>query len=195
MKKIICLLSLMLIVTGEGAAKEKNLTFKQNKVTFKQNNATPAKILQSYDRFEVFQLGIWYKFPQYTWNSSVYGLKFGFPISAGIGKVKGVELAFVGAATEHINGVQMAFGYCNTAELYGIQLSCVNISSAAEAGWQLGMVNNADDAELQLGIVNYAKYGSCQFGLINIIKNGLIPFTILFNYADTAPKSPYQGRK
>ena len=146
-------------------------------------------------RFEVFQLAFWYNFPRYTWDSSVYGLKVGFPFSAGIGKVKGLELALFGAATDHINGTQLAFGYCHAKELLGLQLSMVNIFGLGPESWQVGLVNSADDASVQLGIFNYAVTGSCQFGLINIITNGPVPFTIFFNYADTAPKGPYAGRK
>jgi hypothetical protein len=181
----------MLISIAPLSAKDQILSFEHHQKTKPQHE----NILQRHHRFDFFQFALWYNFPKYTWDSSIYGLKFGFPISAGVGKVKGLELAIFGSATEHINGVQMAFGYCYAKAVYGLQLSMVNVFSAGEDGWQIGMVNNADDAEVQLGIFNYAKAGSCQFGLINIIENGVIPFTILFNYADTAPKNPYQGRK
>lgn len=188
MKKV--LLLLLAISSIQLSAQDRNLTFKTQKVKEEKQN-----VLQRHHRFDFVQLGLWYKFPKYTWESSIYGLKFGFPIAAGIGDVKGLELALMGAATEHINGVQMAFGYCHAKDVYGLQLSMVNMFSNSEDGWQIGMFNNANEAEVQLGIVNYAKVGSCQLGLINIISDGPIPFTILFNYADTAPKNPYKHRK
>ncbi len=189
MKKTLLLLVLT-VFAMQLTAQEQNLTFKRKITKEQKQNA-----LQRRQRFDFFRFCIWYNFPEYNWDSSVYGLKFGFPIAAGIGNVKGLELALAGAATEHINGVQMAFGYCHAKDVYGLQLSMVNIFSNGKDGWQIGMINSADDAEFQLGIVNYAKTGSCQLGLVNIISNGTIPFTILFNYADTAPKSPYEGRK
>jgi len=194
MKKIICILALLSLFWVPGQSGEQELSFpsdsgKRHKTKQHEN------ILQRYDRFEVFQMGILYNFPRYTWDSSVYGLKLGVPISAGIGKVKGLELALIGAATQHINGTQLAFGYCNAKAVQGLQLSLINIFDNGSDAWQVGIFNKANDASVQLGLINYAVAGSCQFGLINIISNGALPFSILFNYADTAPKDPYAGRK
>ena len=184
----------LLLTTSQLLAQEERLTFPVPRTT-KSQATQHENILQRYERFEFFQMGILYHFPKYTWDSSVYGLKIGLPISAGIGEVKGLELAFIGAATEHINGTQLAFGYCYAKAVHGLQLSLINIVTAGPDAWQLGMVNNANNIEVQIGLFNYAEAGSCQFGLINIITNGAIPFTLLFNYADTAPKNPYAGRK
>lgn len=154
------------------------LEFKKEDPNKKEN------ILKRYHRWEIFQLGVWYDYPEWTHDSTVKGIKLGFPISSGIGEVQGLEFALFAGTTENIRGVQMSmFGYCRAKELEGVQLGVVNLIDGNLKGAQLGMFNSAEEGDIQLGLINCSEKKGFQLGFINIIKNGWLPFCLLINYS------------
>ena len=165
------------------------------------------------ENWTVFQFVICPGVPGVTYNSAVYGLKIGVPMSGGIGCVGGVEMSLISSTTSRVYGVQMA-AFVNIADqvegvqlaaitnatdnVSGLQMSMINVSGNASGvqfglanvdsenlnGCQAGIYNYVKDANgLQFGIINVAKKSSFQFGLINIIEDGWMPFFPLINFS------------
>ena len=135
-----------------------------------------------------FQLGFWFDVPSYTKTSNVYFLKLGCPVSAGIGRVKGNELAIFWAGTDYVEGLQSSFivcenrrvdgvqaslGFCNSQEsMNGLQ-ACVGVNmSEITNGFQPGIANISGDVNgLQMAAVTISKnINGAQFSIVNSSK-------------------------
>jgi hypothetical protein len=163
------------------------------------------------ENWTVFQFAIIPGVPGVTRNSSVYGMKFGIPISGGNGTVGGVEMSIAASTTSRVYGLQLS-PFVNISDVMdGVQFCAITNATNHVAGWQMSMINvsdvayglqmgivNVDTVKLkgaqfgvynyseevggvQLGIVNIAKKCGVQFGLINIIEDGWLPFFPLIN--------------
>lgn len=136
-----------------------------------------------------FQLGFWFDVPSYTKTSNVYFLKLGCPVSSGLGRVKGNELAIFWAGTDYVEGLQSSFivcenrkvdgvqaslGYCNSMEsMNGLQ-ACVGVNMSEKTnGFQPGIVNISGDTNgLQMAAITTISkdLNGAQFSIVNSSK-------------------------
>jgi hypothetical protein len=141
-------------------------------VSAQVENKDNAPELKPLSDWTPFQIGFFPGIPSGTSNSNVYGLKLGFPMVNGYGRVYGFEPSILYSGTEHIKGFQATVGASITKEIYGFQLAGAGPSIAKKVyGFQLsGMVNITDDMKgFEAGVVNIAKnvYGF-QASAVNI---------------------------
>ncbi|MFZ2655080.1 MAG: hypothetical protein WAX69_09175 [Victivallales bacterium] len=125
------------------------------------------------DPWTFFQLGFFPGIPESTQNSNVCGLKLGFPMVDGYGRVNGVEPSLFYSGTEYVKGVQATLvGPSIGQEILGVQTACVGPTIAKKVhGLQLsGMHNVADEMTgVELGVANIAKsIMGCQISAVNV---------------------------
>jgi hypothetical protein len=173
--------------------------------------ASEKKYTSTDENWTVFQFAIIPGVPGVTRNSSVYGFKFGIPVSGGNGTVGGVEMSIVASTTSRVYGVQFS-PFANVSDVmdgvqfcaitnatnhvagwqmsminvsdvaYGLQMGIVNVDTVKLKGVQMGVYNYSEEVRgVQFGIVNIAKKCGVQLGLINVIEDGWLPFFPLIN--------------
>ena len=106
-----------------------------------------------------FQPGIWAGFPSSMDESQVYGIKSGWPICSGYGIVEGVEVSWLGSATDYIYGIQGSWLYCDNRECMGLQAAlgvCNNRNYLDGVQASLVYKQAGDVRGLQAGLVNVA---------------------------------------
>lgn len=81
--------------------------------------------LRPLDDWSFFQLGLFFNVPSSMEYSNIYGIKTGWPISDGKGRVYGLEASWLYAGTHHLYGFQGSWVSCYTEELKGIQSAFV----------------------------------------------------------------------
>ncbi|MDD5596301.1 MAG: hypothetical protein PHV82_00065 [Victivallaceae bacterium] len=135
-----------------------------------------------------FQIGFWIDVPSSTANSNVYGLKTGWPISTGIGRVCGNEISWFVAGTDEINGLQACFLMCFSEFIEGIQASGGTSLSRDVKGIQasLGVCYNQKELQgLQASVVNISgNLWGYQTGGVNVCDNLMGLQTSAVNCAD-----------
>lgn len=88
-------------------------------------NAECPNQLQPLSKWTAFQAGILPGIPGSMANSNVMGIKSGWPVCCGIGRVYGVEVSWIYSGTSHIKGIQASW-ICNHSDtLDGIQAAFV----------------------------------------------------------------------
>lgn len=127
-----------------------------------------TKPIDSPEKWDFFQFGVWFDIPSITKHSNVYGIKIGAPFCSGDGTVKGIETAVFCGATDNITGLQACILTSVSKQLNGVQFSIVNCAETVEG--------------LQLGVVNIAKNKSFQIGILNYIEDGAIPWLPIVNF-------------
>ncbi|HCE43751.1 MAG TPA: hypothetical protein DET40_09400 [Lentisphaeria bacterium] len=125
------------------------------------------------DQWTFFQIGFFPGVPESTKNSNVCGLKLGFPMVDGYGRVGGVEPSLFYSGTDYVKGVQATLvGPSIGQEILGVQTACVGPTIAKTVhGLQLsGMFNLADDLlGCGLGVANIAKsMAGFQISAVNV---------------------------
>lgn len=127
-------------------------------------NAAPAQTAiqtsSADEQWTPFQIGFFPRFPSYTHNSAVYGIKSGWPICSGIGSVNGLEASWLYSGTEHIKGFQASWLVNDSKNLIGLQATwIVNLNNGTLEGVQASCITNVagDLTGLQAGGFNYAK--------------------------------------
>jgi len=132
-----------------------------------------------------FQLGFWFDAPSYTRTSNVYFLKLGCPVSSGLGRVKGNELAIFWAGTDYVEGLQSSFIVCENRRIDGVQAAlgfcrsrenvnglqaCAGVNmSETTNGFQPGLVDIAGEVNgLQMAAIIISKdINGAQFSIVN----------------------------
>ena len=169
MKKV-CILFVIFSFLGAAFGQEvkERVYYTTNTQTERVAGEDPAK-LPPLDQWSAFQIAFGPNFPSNTRNSNVYGLKFGFPVSTGIGRVWGAEVSLFYSGTQHIHGFQSAI-FANVAKFIdGVQLGLVNVASVTIDGIQIGLVNYSDENGIQIGLVNVMPKAPLSFcPLLNI---------------------------
>ncbi len=124
----------------------------------------------------------WFGFPNSHTRKSIGGIKLGLPISASKGdaQVYGLELAAFAACTRQVNGMQLSpVNVCRN--MSGFQMAFVNVAQTRSHAFQLGLVNNTARG-FQVGLVNVADDAGFQFGLLNFNSAGFLPFFPFINF-------------
>ncbi len=138
---------------------------------------TAALTVQADDeKWTPFQAAFFPNFPSYSYNSNVNGIKSGWPMCSGIGKVKGLEISWFYSGTDHINGAQLSWISCANKDLYGAQGCFIfNYSESSLIGVQASFVNVSGDVKgLQASAFNYSgNMHGFQPGLIGNISEDL----------------------
>ncbi|MBQ4106838.1 MAG: hypothetical protein IJC73_04585 [Lentisphaeria bacterium] len=134
---------------------------------------------------ESVDVGYWFDCPAEIKTQDVEGVRFGLPVSSGMGAVKGAEVALLLADTAEICGVQYSLLGMNHARyLDGLQLGFLNLVSRNMKGLQLGFFNHCTRGCWQIGLVNVAHEDvPWQIGLVNYNPSGWFPVTVLFNFS------------
>ena len=112
------------------------------------------------DEYTIFQLGFFLDQPSSIVKSNVYGVKAGFPVTNGLGRVYGVEGSWFYSGTAYIKGVQGSWILNQNKTLEGLQASFVgNINDEWAKGLQAAFVLNiaGDFTGLQAGEVSVAE--------------------------------------
>jgi hypothetical protein len=153
-------------------------------------NQPNVLVNKRYDNHAFVQVGFAPDIPDATRYSKVTGLKFGLPMSAGEGKVKGLEFSILASGTHHISGMQIGILLNYSWYIDGFQLAAINLSEVVLNGFQLSAVNvcreSANGVQMgagnvvegtvegfQLGAVNYAGSAEAlQIGAVNISNKG-----------------------
>ena len=121
-------------------------------------SAVPTQ--RDYDDWTLFQIVFLPKMPSASWNSNVYGIKSGWPITCGIGRVFGLEAAWLYSGTSTIEGIQACWVCCKANALDGIQASfiaAINIDGLFN-GLQASLYSQSDDINgAQGGLVSIAR--------------------------------------
>ncbi len=76
-----------------------------------------------------FQVVFFPNLPPSSWNSNVYGIKSGWPITDGVGRVYGLEASWFWSGTNLINGIQASWVLCMNEQFNGLQaafVGCIN---------------------------------------------------------------------
>ena len=120
---------------------------------------TSASEKRVYDDWTILQIVFFPKAPSASWNSNVYGIKTGWPISCGIGRVFGLEASWLYSGTSIIKGLQACWICCKANALDGIQASliaCINVDGMFN-GLQASLYCQTDDLNgAQGGLVSIA---------------------------------------
>ncbi len=136
----------------------------------------PSPAQKPFSEWTPIQFAFTMDFPSSTYNSNVYGLKTGWPISGGIGRVCGLEISWFVAATDYVRGLQAALFYSQCNQLQGVQAAIgSSIAKAGFLGLQSTLGYNYSDhfVGVQAGLVNTAaNYGGIQAaGTVNVAAN------------------------
>ena len=91
-----------------------------------------------------FQAGFWFDVPSYTTNSNVNGIKSGWPICSGHGKVYGLEVSWFASATDNIRGVQGSWIVNISQKMTGLQASWITNVSKEMRGIQACFIANVN---------------------------------------------------
>ena len=108
--------------------------------------AAPAKAasceqLRPLDQWTFFQVAFLPYVPNAQMNSNVYGIKSGWPVTCGYGRVFGLEASWIYSGTNHIKGIQASWICNNNESCDGIQASfVVSINRRLMRGLQATMV-------------------------------------------------------
>ncbi|MCQ2353141.1 MAG: hypothetical protein MJ033_06655 [Victivallaceae bacterium] len=145
--------------------------------------AAEAPVAPVYENYPTsyFQIGIWYKFPRSQMESNVIGIKSGWPMCAGQGKVIGLEASWLGSLTQHIQGAQLGWTVCYSHEVEGLQATLLTCICRDEfIGAQLAPVftMNGNMRGLQASCVNVStgKFTGFQPAAIINISNDVVGF-------------------
>ena len=149
----------------------------------------PSPERRPMDEWTPIQIGFTYRLPSATYNSNVYGFKFGLPICGGVGRVCGNEIALFAAATQYVYGFQTALFYTEGHILQGFQASLgCNIAKSGHVGFQATCGYNYSDkfAGMQAGVVNTsADFAGIQAAAVNVSDNAAgIQAGVCVNIAD-----------
>jgi len=149
----------------------------------------PSPMQRPMDEWTPIQFGFTYRYPSATYNSNVYGLKFGLPICGGVGRVCGMEIALFAAGTEYVRGFQTALFFTEGHMMHGLQASLgSNIAKSGHVGLQATCGYNYSDkfAGMQAGVVNTsADFAGMQAAAVNVSDNaGGIQAGVCVNIAD-----------
>lgn len=129
-------------------------------------------------------IGFWFDCPESTTDTDVEGVRFGVPMSAGKGSVKGLEWALFMAATDRIEGMQWTLIGSNLAQsVEGFQFSFFNLTAVEMSGVQLGLYNFSPKGGCQFGLINFSEgKADFQLGLLNYNAEARFPVTLLVNF-------------
>ncbi len=188
MKKTILFLAFIFAFSIISFADEVNAPAAETPAQTADQSIEPAQQLPPLDKWSCFQLGFWFDQPSSTANSNVYGLKTGWPISSGNGRVNGAEISWLASGTAYIQGVQGCWIYTGNKELQGLQASFIcNINQDMLRGLQAGLVNVAGNLQgFQPGGVNVSKdMMGIQAAALTNVATGKVTGTQLgfFNYS------------
>lgn len=142
-------------------------------------------------------------------NTDVNGVRFGLPMSSGLGTVDGAEISIVASDTANIIGFQGALLVNMTNNLNGFQMGLANmirehgkwgqlgvICFAAKRieGAQISLFNYSRGTEgVQMGIINYAEDLSyLQFGILCYNKEAWVPMLIGVNFDPSIFERSYE---
>ncbi len=142
-------------------------------------------------------------------NSDVDGVRFGLPMSSGLGTVDGAELSLMASDTANIIGFQGSLLVNMTNNLNGFQMGIANmirdtgkwgqlgiICFAAKrmTGAQVSLFNYSRGTDgVQLGIIDYAEDISyLQFGILCYNKEAWIPMLLFVNFDPAIFESSYE---
>ncbi|MEI6055233.1 MAG: hypothetical protein WCR55_04160 [Lentisphaerota bacterium] len=141
-------------------------------------------------------------------NTDVNGVRFGLPMSSGLGTVDGAEISLVCSDTANIIGFQGALLVNMTNNLNGFQMGMANmirehgkwgqlgvICFAAKRveGFQMSLFNYSRGTDgVQIGIISYAEDLSyLQFGILCYNKEAWVPMLIGINFDPAIFESSY----
>lgn len=130
----------------------------------------------------IFQIGIWFDFPESTTRVDVTGLKLGLPISSGRASVFGIECSIFESASRDVTGLQSAILFNQATWVDGCQAAAlVNKVDRPTNVFQVSMINLFGN--FQLGAVNISDDSTLQLGLLNFNKKGFIAMCPLINFS------------
>lgn len=142
-------------------------------------------------------------------NTDVNGVRFGLPMSSGLGTVDGAEISLVCSDTANIIGFQGALLVNMTNNLEGVQMGMANMIRERGKWGQLGVIcfaaKRVEGAQIslfnysrgtdgvQIGIINYAEDLSyLQFGILCYNKEAWIPMLLGVNFDPAIFESSYE---
>ncbi|HBM15262.1 MAG TPA: hypothetical protein DD381_02790 [Lentisphaeria bacterium] len=142
-------------------------------------------------------------------NTDVNGVKFGVPMSSGLGTVEGAEISLVSSDTANIKGFQGAIlvnmtnyiegfqmGIANMIRQHGTsgQLGIICFTAKRVEGFQASLFNYSRVTEgLQIGVINYAEdISSFQLGILCYNKEAWIPMLVGINFDPAIFESSYE---
>lgn len=132
-------------------------------------------------------------------NTDVNGVRFGLPMSSGLGTVDGAEISLICSDTANIIGFQGALlvnmtnnidgfqmGFANMIREHGKwgQLGVICFAAKRVEGFQMSLFNYSRGTDgVQMGIINYAEDLSyLQFGILCYNKEAWVPMFIGINF-------------
>ena len=121
--------------------------------------AASCEQLRPLDQWTFFQVAFLPYVPNAQMNSNVYGIKSGWPVTCGYGRVFGLEASWIYSGTNHIKGIQASWICNNNESCDGIQASfVVSINRRLMRGLQATMVytHAGDLMGIQGGLVSLA---------------------------------------
>lgn len=148
------------------------------------------------DDWVFFQLGILPGIPSGTDSSNVYGIKSGWPIVTGDGRVRGIEASWLWSGTSHVDGIQASWVFCMNRLMNGIMANFVtNINTGMMNGVQATFgFNRAGDLNgLQASSFNYTcDVKGFQAAAIGNITGDVIGFQASVVYNQTGDFTGFQ---
>ena len=127
MKKfLLCSAVVFAFLCGANAAPAKAAPAKADKKAVVQKEADTRK---SIDKWTFFQIAFLPNVPSAQMNSNVYGIKSGWPVTCGFGRIWGLEASWLYSGTEYAKGIQASWVCCYDQECDGIQAAfvvCIN---------------------------------------------------------------------
>ncbi len=141
-----------------------------------KDNASMSMDARDDESWTFFQAGFWFDVPSATTNSNVNGIKSGWPICAGHGKVYGLEISWFASATDNIRGVQTSWVINLSKKMTGLQASWITNVSEEMTGVQgcfIANVNKEMFTGMQASCVNVAGdyIGFQPAAILNVTEN------------------------
>ena len=152
-----------------------------------------------------FQVGFFPGAPKATNNSTVRGIKMGFPMSAGDNYVCGIEPSFIYSGTNYVDGIQGAmfgaavarkvngiqgtwFGYVQAREVNGMQCAIGPCVVKTLNGWQPSCASvtleKSNGFQIAFANVANAEFNGFQAAAVNVANQELCGFQLgAVNYA------------
>lgn len=113
------------------------------------------------DQWTFFQIGLFPGIPAATRTSNVYGIKSGWPICNGYGRVFGLEVSWLLSGTAYAYGIQASWVSCWTKEFGGIQAAFL----------YTGNTVRFDGIQATLGVAMAGDFNGLEASALNISGN------------------------
>lgn len=113
------------LMAADAAAPDKQVAAKPKCTAAEKTTCESRPQLRPLDQWIPFQMGFFPGVPDGTVNSNVIGIKSGWPMVDGYGRVYGLEASWLYSGTDYIRGIQASFIYSQNRKMDGLQADFV----------------------------------------------------------------------